>query len=329
MLGPATRLLWRSPETVHLELGGRAVLIDGLPVPLVRRIASRNAPAGPPPVDAESRRALDALTEAGYLWPRAGLAADDERLAAPAPWLAGELTALATRHGPHAAQVLNARRQASVHVCGGGRVAAHIGAVLAAAGVGRVHCSLVGSARLPHAVPGGILPADEGRTLATAAEAAVLRAAPGTDTTPVGADDRPDLTVLAFDTPVPAERRQALHAAGAAHLAVTLRVDAGVVGPLVLPGLTSCLRCAELHRQDRDPAWPALAVQLTVGSRYGPASDVALASVIAGVAALQALAFLDGGEPAVIDATVELQLPDWRLRRRSWPPHPECDCMAD
>ena len=62
--------------------------------------------------------------------------------------------------------------------------------------------------------------------------------------------------------------------------------------------------------------------------RHGPASDVAVATVVAGVAALQALAFLDGGEPAVLDGTLELRLPDWRLRRRSWPVHPDCDCSA-
>ena len=53
-----------------------------------------------------------------------------------------------------------------------------------------------------------------------------------------------------------------------------------------------------------------------------------MATVVAGVAALQALAFLDGGDPAVLDGTLELRLPDWRLRRRSWPPHPDCDCIA-
>jgi len=38
------------------------------------------------------------------------------------------------------------------------------------------------------------------------------------------------------------------------------------------------------------------------------------------------LTFLDGGDPASIDGTLELRLPDWRLRRRSWPAHPDCDC---
>jgi hypothetical protein len=97
---------------------------------------------------------------------------------------------------------------------------------------------------------------------------------------------------------------------------------------LVVPGLTSCLRCADLHRLDRDPAWSALAVQLCTPPATGAASPVALATVLAGVAAAQALAYLDGEQPAVIDGTLEQHLPDWRIRRRSWPAHPECDCIG-
>lgn len=215
-----------------------------------------------------------------------------------------------------------------MRVLGPGRSGAHLAASLAAAGVGHVHCSTAGDAKLHHTVPGGVLPGDEGQMLSYAAERAVLQAAPDTDTAPTRSGDRPDLTILALDAPITDERRLSLHAIDAPYLAVTLGVDHGVIGPLVLPGLTSCLRCADLHRADRDPAWSALAVQLSVPRRYGPASDVAVATVIAGAAALQALMFLDGGEPAVIDATIELRLPDWRLRRRSWAPHPECDCAV-
>src|SRR3954467_12342052 len=48
-----------------------------------------------------------------------------------------------------------------------------------------------------------------------------------------------------------------LHTAGVAHLPVRLRDGAGLVGPLVIPGVTSCLDCADRHRSDRDAAWPA------------------------------------------------------------------------
>lgn len=326
-LGPATRLLWRSADAVHLELGSSAVLVEGLEPEVIRHVATARRRGRLPRLDEQSRHALVALTEAGYLWPRAADPGDDDRLAPPAPRLAGELAALAARHGEQAAELLSARRHAAVSVYGASRAAVHVAAVLAAAGVGRVHCALPGDAKLSQSVPGGVTPGDEGRSLALAADTALRRAAPEVETRPLPFGEPPDLTILALDGPVDDDRRDALHAAGAAHLVVALGVDYGVVGPLVLPGLTSCLRCADRHRRDRDPAWTALAVQLSVARRYGPASDVAVATVVAGVAALQALAFLDGGDPATIEGTLELRLPDWRLRRRSWPRHPDCDCM--
>jgi bacteriocin biosynthesis cyclodehydratase domain-containing protein len=327
-LGPATRLLWRSPESVHLELGSHAVVVEGLPTPLIRRVASPVRPSEPHlPLDETARHALATLAEAGYLWPRPP-GPDDSRLAPPEPRLAGEFASLAVQHGERAADVLRARRQATVEIHGRGRVAAHLASVLAAAGVGRVHCAGDGVAKLFHAVPGGIAVSDEGEALAAAAEKALRRAAPDVDTTPLPVGERAQLTVLAVDGPVPDERLSALHATDAPYLAVTLGVDHGVVGPLVLPGLTSCLHCAELHRGDRDPAWSALAVQLTIGRRHGPASAASVATLVTGVAAQQALAFLDGGEPDCIDGTIELHLPDWRLRRRSWPAHPECGCAS-
>lgn len=328
VLGPATRLFWRSPGSVHLELGSSGVVIEGLPVPVIRRLASPLPPADPHPgLDEAAREALTTLTEAGFLWERQP-EPDDPRLAPPDPRLAGELAALAVRHGERAAEVLSARRHASVEVHGRTRVAVHLAAVLAASGVGRVRCVADGIVKLFHAVPGGVTPADEGLLLTAAGETAIRRAAPEADTTPLPVGERPDLTVLAVDAPVPDERLSALHAADAPYLAVQLCIDHGVVGPLVLPGLTSCLRCADHHRGDRDPAWSVLAVQLSVAPRRGPASPVSLATTIAGVAAQQALAFLDGDEPDCIDGTIELELPDWRLRRRSWPPHPACGCSS-
>ncbi len=327
-LGPATRMLWRAPDSVHFELGGHAVVVDGLSARLIRRVASPVPTRDPEPVDdPEARRALAALTEAGYLWPRAA-DPDDLRHAPPQPRLAGELAALAVQHGERAADVLRARRRATVEVRGRSRIAAQLAALVAAAGVGRVHCAADGVARLVQALPGGITVGDEGHVLTAAAGDAVRRAAPEADCTPLPVGEPANLTVLAVDGPVPDDRLGALHAADAPYLVVTLGVDSGVVGPLVLPGLTSCPRCADRHRSDRDPAWSALAVQLSVEGRYGPASAVTVATITAGVAAQQALTFLDGGEPDCIDGTLELHLPDWRLRRRSWPPHAGCGCTA-
>jgi bacteriocin biosynthesis cyclodehydratase domain-containing protein len=327
-LPPAARLLWRSARAAQLEIGARRVVIDGIGTEAVRHLIGRDAPAEAPPAVALLQHEL---LEAGLLWSHPATAeaaaAADNRLTPPHPRLAAELTALSTRAGEHAARLLRARRAASVVVQGGGRSGPHLAGVLAAAGVGRVHVAHVGGVRLHHAVPGGLLPGDEGAPFHEAAGRAIRGHAPDTDCLPLPFGELPDLVVLALDEPIDAERRDALHARGVAHLLVRLAGDAGSVGPLVLPGLTSCLRCADLHRLDRDPAWNALAVQLTLPHRANVVSEVALATVIAGLAAAQALDFLDGGRPATIEGAIEMQLPDWRLRRRTWPVHPDCDCM--
>jgi hypothetical protein len=323
VLHPAGRVLWRSAREAQLEIGTRRLVIDGAGTEVVRHLLGR-APTTPasPPVIALQRR----LLEVGFLWPGAD-AADDLRKTPPHPRLSAELTALSTRSGEKASELLHARRHLSVAVHGAGRAGAHIGAVLAAAGVGRVHVAETAPTRLHHAVPGGPTPKDEGVPLTAAATAAMQRCAPEVNCVPSPLGERPDLVIVALDEPIDAPRRDALHARECAHLLVRLAVDHAAVGPLVLPGLTSCLRCADLHRLDRDPAWNALAVQLTLPHRATAASEVALATVLAGLAAMQALEFLDGGRPATIEGSLEMHPPDWRVRRRTWPIHPDCDCM--
>jgi bacteriocin biosynthesis cyclodehydratase domain-containing protein len=299
-------------------------VLDGIDTAAARHLIGRAADVAPEPVSALQHR----LVDSGFLWPTGDAATDDERRTVAAPRLDAELTALSARVGAGAAQVLDSRRQGCVAVHGLGRVGPHIASVLAAAGVGRVHVVGDTPVRLHQAVPGGLLPRDEGRPLHEAAAAAAHRGAPETVCVPPAYGDAPDLVILAIDEPVEDERRDALHARLWPHLLVRSSGDHAAVGPLVIPGLTSCLRCVDLHRLDRDPAWRALAVQLSVANRTGGVTEVALATVVAGVAALQALEFLDGGRPATVEGTVEMTLPDWRLRRRSWPAHPDCDCMT-
>jgi hypothetical protein len=44
---------------------------------------------------------------------------------------------------------------------------------------------------------------------------------------------------------------------------------------------------------------------------------------------MQVLAMVDGtADPATLGGTLELALPGWRWRRRSWPAHPDCGCAA-
>jgi bacteriocin biosynthesis cyclodehydratase domain-containing protein len=124
-----------------------------------------------------------------------------------------------------------------------------------------------------------------------------------------------------------------LHAERVPHLPVRVRDSIGVVGPLVLPGTTSCLGCADLYRRDRDASWPALAAQLrgTVAhtDRATVLATVALAlsqveRVIAAVRGLAADRNL--GPPPTLNATLELDLVTGSIMTRRWARHPLCDC---
>lgn len=320
-LNPAARVLWRGANSIQLELGDRAVVVEGISASAVQALTA--ADGTPAPLRDRLGPIRRALPE--FLWPRAG-EMDDPRLAPPAPRLAGELAALAARHGERGAEVLNARRWATVAIHGPGRVGPHVAAILAAAGVGRVYARELGDVRLHQLQPGGLGTEDEAMPFHSATASAVRRAAPDVATSPHPEDQRPDLVVLAYDEPIGDDQRDVLHLRGWAHLPVGVGPTGGVIGPLVIPGLTSCLRCADLHRTDRDPAWNALAVQLMVSRRHKEGSAVAAASVIAGAAAMQVLAYLDGENPATLDGTIELHEPDWRLRRRTRGVHPDCDC---
>ncbi|MCZ0993496.1 hypothetical protein O1L44_10795 [Streptomyces noursei] len=81
-----------------------------------------------------------------------------------------------------------------------------------------------------------------------------------------------------------------------------------MVGPLVVPGVSACAGCDELRRTDAEPAWPRLLAQWRSGrgTPAVPACDASLATAVAGLAAIQALAFLDGEPSPCTGARMEL-----------------------
>ena len=324
-LNPAARVLWRAHDAIQLELGDLAYIVTGVDSGLVAELTGRTESTTGSRVPTELARALAKHRLAWRRVPtRAALPAGSS--GPPVARLASELTSLTARLGRTALATMHARRERCVAIDGTSRTGVQAAAVLAAAGVGRVYLNAPGEATLHQVGPGALDAGDEGTILAEAGAAAINRAAPDVDTTPLPADRSPDLVLLAVDSPVPSDARDALHALRQPYLCARVDAGCGVVGPLVLPGESSCLRCADLHRQDRDPAWAALAVQLTLTPRHGVPSEIAVTTTVAGLTAMQALEFLDGGLPATVDGTLELHLPDWRVRRRSWPIHPDCGC---
>ena len=270
-------------------------------------------------------RVLDGLLAAGLLLEldAADLLAADAGPAAAAR-TAAELPAALSPSGAG----WRARRAAVVVVEGATRVGTPLAAALAASGVGRVSIRDPGITAAGDAVVGGLGVEDEGRPRALAAADAVRRVSPLTDLRPLPPTTRADLVVLArawaASDPLVAD----VHRSGVPHLVATVRGSTGIVGPLVVPGATSCLRCADLHRRDADPRWPALAAQLTA-SDPPPSGATVTCLLTAATAALQVLAYLDGsGTPGTVDATIELRPPDHSPRLRRWTVHPGCGCGA-
>ncbi len=240
--------------------------------------------------------------------------------------LAPDADAWSLVHDTDGLRLVAARGRRHVTVEGGGRLAAALAATLLATGVGRVSLRAAGRVRAGDVLPAGAARTDVGRTWP--------EVAPRAEVTGVGgADAGPDLAVLVGADVLDSRVGDDLVRRDVPHLAVVVSPDRVVVGPLVRPGRSACLRCLDLHRRDRDPAWPHLVAQL-LGRRGPPApvGESALCTAAAGLAALQVLAELDGahpGRPVVPDAvgrTLEISLPNGAVRRRPWPPHPGCGC---
>lgn len=139
--------------------------------------------------------------------------------------------------------------------------------------------------------------------------------------------DAVTVTVVVADGPEPDRLvPDVLREQGAAHLLVRCTGDEAVVGPLVVPGATSCVRCADLAQRDADPRWPWLLEQLV---RLPVEPTPTLLGWAAVTAAVQALAFAGCGRAETLGHTLELGGAEHALRLRAWPAHAECPCRWD
>ncbi len=245
------------------------------------------------------------------------------------------------------------RAATTVAVTGSGRLATAVTLLLASAGVGQLVAGADRAVRHSDRVATGLGAGDVGRPLRSGLRTRLAEIAPGTRL--VG-DPAPAELVLVTDGGVDPEATRRLHIAGTAHLVLGVRETVGWVGPLVVPGRTSCLRCHQLSRVERDPGWALVADQLAaaaratvalcaadspvpgsptgdrkirgigVGAPAVEACDSVLATIVAATAALHALTWLRGQVPPSVDGAVEFRLPDGSGRRRGFAVHPRCGC---
>ena len=209
--------------------------------------------------------------------------------------LAGEIAAVRQLHGAASHDLIDRRRQAEVVVHGEGTLAESVSLSLAGAGIG----SVVRMAPL--------------RSTSRRHRRAAARQACHVLCTSVHPDAAADTDAMAMDVP---------------HLAVAAAGPQAVIGPLVIPGATSCLRCRDLHLADADPSWPRVAVQWSV-RRAAPVA-AGLAQLAGAWAALQVIALVDAGhaipELPTLDGAVVITLPSAAPELVPRPAHPLCGC---
>lgn len=264
-----------------------------------------------------------------------------------------DIQRLSAVYGQDASAAVARRAAAAVEIQGLGRCGAQLARTLAAAGIGTL---LLGD-------PGVVSPADVGPAYALTdigmqRFAAVKRHlyridptvrvlnVPGPD--PLRGAAGTDLAILLADRPGPllsgGEREQP-------HLAVSVQQCGYQVGPLVVPGATACLGCLDRHRGDADPGWYARPVP--VGPDQAPAGagplpdreglpdrealpggaelpggeELAAAGLAAGIAASQALSFIDGlAQPVTWSAVLQLRTADGHIGLEPLEYHPGCGC---
>lgn len=340
ILKPGLCRVWLEPDTLQLGIGAR------------RRILH---------LDSATRRLLEALdgtrdTEAllsygerlGLTRERAtGLldrlaldgALDDAAL--PTPALARLSVSERARFAPTVsalglrnrlpgggARALERRAQQHTVVHGLGLIGAQVARHLAAAGVGVVRPVDLSLVTHADTGPGALDPAEVGKRRQDAVGRAIQRLTPAARIAPPQRS-RPDLVILAPAERYPVELLEQLVTAGLPHLPVRTVGDEALVGPLVLPGRTACVRCADLHRSEHDPSWGRYLAQLGP-PRSGelPPCDTPLALTAVACAVQTALNFLDGEEPSALGAELQFGSDAPLPARIEVPPHVACACGA-
>jgi hypothetical protein len=237
-------------------------------------------------------------------------------------------TAIAAAYGLAGDGLDYVARRAAQHVVisGEGDLPAALADLLRAGGVGQVSVGVNALNTVDHELGGNLEP--RGRSVNGRLPAA-LRPGPTSDVCPPAS---PDLVVLPVMGAVHADAGEPWLRRGIPHLPVVVQAHRVQVGPLISGrGLGPCLLCMDLHRRDRDAAWPAVLSQLSptwpLSSGAPVTLESSLTALAVGVAAMIVHTCLDG-QPVPVDVSLELALPWPAAISRRWFRHPLCQCSA-
>lgn len=142
-----------------------------------------------------------------------------------------------------------------------------------------------------------------------------------------------DLVVLA-GRPEPDRRlADACAREDVAHVLMSLHPRSAVLGPMVLPGRTACLRCADETRADSDEAWAALVPQLDspvhrqAGVPATAAGSPLLVATLVAATAAAVLAMIDGLATGYDGSLIRWGAGCDAPSVGRLAPHPRCGCL--
>ena len=135
----------------------------------------------------------------------------------------------------------------------------------------------------------------------------------------------PMLTVLASQGHVDVFDDDGCTSLDQPHLQVRAIAHRARVGPLVLPGHTSCLRCAHAYSTDADPLWPVTSLRLARATRNQELRNPALIHATIASALAMVCAWADDGKVST-NTSMEFSLPGPTQTQVHRPRHPMCGC---
>lgn len=243
--------------------------------------------------------------------------------------LVPDVNAFSVAYGAAAGQIVRNRSAAMVRVGGLGRCGQAIAALLAASGVGALHLHDDFPVQPGDVGAGPLRVADLGkpRTVALAhrLEATWPRTrlshwTPGPD----GQGLRAQVIVVTACDALPDHLLSHLAATRVPHLPVVFGPAWARIGPLVIPGLTSCLDCAQSSPHLAADGPRASGTPRSASST----AELALSATAAGLATLQVMMLLDGvNVPSAADAVLCIDLATGGVQRIPVEPRPGCTCM--
>lgn len=132
--------------------------------------------------------------------------------------------------------------------------------------------------------------------------------------------DAGETVVLLAAHIVEPRRASALMREDVRHLPLVFDGAGAVVGPVVEPGVTACLACADAFAREADPAWPLVAAQLAARP-VAPHPDLLVEAARVAVQLVIAAA----GTPS---RSVRLRSDSPHRPWRAHPPHEACGCRS-